>query len=231
VASLIVFDLDGTLIDSLRDLADSVNELLARHAAPPLDAAAVGRMVGEGAGVLVSRVLAARGLHVPHRDAVAEYLAIYEGRLLDHTRPYDGIETALGELAARARLGVLTNKPGASAAHILDALQLRHWFEWVVGGDSPFGRKPAPDALQWLRQQAGASPSETVLVGDSTTDLLTARAAAVRVCLVTYGFGFPNIPPGTLDGSEILIDRPSELPERLLAGATRHFLNGSSHEA
>jgi phosphoglycolate phosphatase len=217
VPSLIAFDLDGTLIDSLRDLADSANELLAAYGAAPLDEAAVGRMVGEGAGVLVSRLLTARGLDVPHDDALGRYLSIYERRLLEHTRPYDGIEEALARLASECRLGVLTNKPAAAAGRILDALRLRARFEWVIGGDSPLGRKPAPGGLHWMRQQAGTSTVHTVVVGDSATDVLTARAAGVRACVVQYGFGYANIPAGTLDGSEILVARPSDLPDGLRA--------------
>jgi phosphoglycolate phosphatase len=213
--SLVIFDLDGTLIDSLRDLADSANELLAAYGAAPLEEAAVGRMVGEGAGVLVSRLLEARRLDVPHAEALASYLSIYDRRLLEHTRPYEGVEDALAALATRYRLAVLTNKPAAAAGRVLDALQLSRWFEWIVGGDSPHGRKPAPGALHWLRRESGAPAARTVLVGDSATDVLTGRAAGVRVCVARYGFGFANIPAGTLDGSEILVDRASELPERL----------------
>jgi phosphoglycolate phosphatase len=219
--ALVIFDLDGTLIDSLRDLTDSANELLASYGAAPLEEAAVGRMVGEGAGVLVSRLLTARGLDVPHADALARYLSIYDRRLLEHTRPYDGIEEALARLADEARMGVLTNKPAKSAERILVALRLRDRFEWVVGGDSTHGRKPAPGGLHWIRQQAGASPAQTVMVGDSVTDVLTARAAGVRACVAQYGFGFANIPAGTLDGTEILAAHPSQLPERLHAAFSR----------
>jgi phosphoglycolate phosphatase len=221
VLRLIAFDLDGTLIDSLRDLAESANELLAGYGAAPLDEAAVGRMVGEGAGVLVSRLLSARGLDASHAEALAKYLAIYDRRLLGHTRPYEGIEDALATLAPRARLAVLTNKPAAAAERVLQALGIRRWFAWVVGGDSRFPRKPAPDALHWLGEQADASPAQTVMVGDSATDILTARAAGVRVCVARYGFGFPNIPAGTLDGSEVLIDSPSDLPTRVAPASGR----------
>lgn len=215
--ALVIFDLDGTLIDSLRDLTDAANELLASYGAAPLEEAAVGRMVGEGAGVLVSRLLSVRKMDVPHADALARYLSIYDRRLLEHTRPYDGIEEALARLANDARMAVLTNKPGKSAERILAALGLRDRFEWVVGGDSAHGRKPAPGGLHWIRQQAGASPAQTVMVGDSVTDVLTARAAGVRACVAQYGFGFANIPAGALEGTEILAAHPSELPERLRA--------------
>lgn len=218
---LIVFDLDGTLVDSRRDLADSANEMLAGYGAEPLSEEAVGCMVGEGAGTLVTRLLAARGLDVPHAEALARYLAIYDRRLLDHTRPYAGIPEALDALARWARLATLTNKPEKATARILDALGMRPAFEWVVGGDSPFGRKPSPDALRWMLEAAGVRPHRAVLVGDSGTDVLTARNAGVRVCLARYGFGFPNMPDGLLDGSELAVDEAADLP-RLLGAALGH---------
>ena len=111
---LLVFDLDGTLVDSSRDLADSANALLVSYGAAPLDEPSVIRMVGEGAAVLVARLMAARGVQADPAEALARFLALYDERLLAHTRPYDGIPEALDELRRWARLAVLTNKPGRS---------------------------------------------------------------------------------------------------------------------
>ncbi len=122
---LLVFDLDGTLVDSSRDLADSANALLVSYGAAPLDEPSVVRMVGEGAAVLVARLMAARGVQADPAEALARFLAMYDERLLAHTRPYDGIPEALDELRRWARLAVLTNKPGAATARILDGLGLR----------------------------------------------------------------------------------------------------------
>jgi phosphoglycolate phosphatase len=209
---LLVFDLDGTLIDSRRDLARAANALLARHGAPPLDEPAVGGMVGEGAGVLVSRVLAARGLDVPQAEALDEFLRGYDECLLDTTRPYDGIPAALDACRSVGRLATLTNKPEAAATRILEALGLRARFDWVLGGDSPHGRKPAPGGLEWLMRQAGAVAADTLLVGDSKIDVLTARAAGVAMCVAAYGFGFENVPPGLLTGDDWTLARPADLP-------------------
>jgi phosphoglycolate phosphatase len=214
---LAVFDLDGTLVDSRRDLADASNEMLASYGAAPLDEDAVGRMVGEGAGTLVTRLLAARQLEVPHAEALARYLAAYDGRLLDHTRPYDGIPEALDAIAPGARLAVLTNKPALATGRILEALDLRRRFEWVIGGDSEHGRKPDPAALHWLMGQAGVDARDTVMVGDSATDFRTARAAGATSCIVRFGFGFLNMPPGLLDGDVLIVDHPSEIPAALAA--------------
>lgn len=214
---LIVFDLDGTLVDSRRDLADAANAMLAHHGADALDEAAVGRMVGEGAAVLVQRALAARGLTVDPADALRVFLAEYDSRLVVHTRPYDGIPAALAALAARATLAVLTNKPAAQSLRLLEALDLRRSFAAVTGGDGPFGRKPDPAGLEALMRAAAAAPGETTLVGDSHVDLLTAHRAGARVCLARYGFGFDTMPEGALTGSELIVDHPRELPDRLEA--------------
>jgi phosphoglycolate phosphatase len=214
---LLVFDLDGTLINSRRDLAESANELLEGYGAAALDEEAVGRMVGEGAGVLVSRVLAARRIDAPHAEALARYLAIYDRRLLDHTVAYDGIDELLDTVRPAARLAVLTNKPAQPTNRILAALELDTYFEWVIGGDSRFGKKPSPDALRWLMEQARASSSDTVLVGDSLVDVQTARAAGAIACVARYGFGYLNMPADGLDGRELLIDAPSDLPAILRA--------------
>jgi phosphoglycolate phosphatase len=215
---LIVFDLDGTLVDSLRDLADASNELLASYGAAPLDEAAIGSMVGEGAATLVKRVLAARGLPVAPDEALMKFLALYDGRLLTHTRPYDGIIEALSALRTHAALAVLTNKPAQPTHRILDALALSRFFGWITGGDGPDGRKPRPEGLQALMASAGSNPRDTVLVGDSGVDVLTARYAGIRVCLARYGFGYRSLPGGILDGSEMAVDHPRELPSVLVGG-------------
>ena len=215
VSALIVFDLDGTLVDSLGDLTDSANELLVRHGARPLDDDAVAGMIGDGVASLVRRVLAARAIEAQPIDAVDEFLAIYDRRLLDRTRPYEGIPEALDALRRRAALAVLTNKPAAATGRILEGLGLRPSFQWVIGGDSRHGRKPGPGGLQAIMGAAGSGPDTTVLVGDSAVDVETARAAATRVCIARYGFGFRTRPPEALRGDELFIDSPDDLPRVL----------------
>ncbi len=188
---LAVFDLDGTLVDSRKDLADAVNALLAELGRPSLSEAAVGEMVGEGARVLIDRALAASGVEAALAPAALQrFLALYDARLLNHTAPYDGIPELLQALHGRTRLAVLTNKPGAASLRILEGLKLARFFDEVIGGDSALLRKPDPAALLHLMDRFGSTPEETVLVGDSRIDLETARNAGVRACLVRYGFGF-----------------------------------------
>jgi phosphoglycolate phosphatase len=210
VPRLIVFDLDGTLIDSSTDLAAATNRLVGELGGRALTQAEVVGMVGEGAAVLVRRALAASGLDPARPGALDRFLEIYEGHLLEHTRPYAGMVDVLDALLPMTALAVLTNKPQAASEAILDGLDLRRYFTAVIGGDTAFGRKPLPDGLAHLAAAANAPTGETMLVGDSPVDLETARRAGSRICLARYGFGF-RFPPGSLRGDELLIDRPGEL--------------------
>ena len=206
---LYVFDLDGTLIDSRRDLADSVNALLVECGARALPEERVGRMVGDGAATLVARAFEASGIPKPD-DALTRFLAIYAAHLTDHTRPYDGVTEMLEACRARARIAVLTNKPIGSTRTILDRLELARFFNetMVLGGDGPLPRKPDPAGLQWLMQAASVSPVETLLVGDSMIDWRTARAAGARFAVARYGFGFEGFPPERIDRHDFIVDSP-----------------------
>jgi phosphoglycolate phosphatase len=186
---LIAFDLDGTLIDSRRDLADSANQLIEELGGQPLTEEQIGGMVGEGAALLVRRALKAAG-RGERAHALERFLEIYDERLLNHTRVYDGVTDVVRGLRGRARLAVLTNKPTKPTERILAGLGLREAFDGVIGGDGPHPRKPDPAGLNALMASAKASTTETLLVGDSPIDLETAKRAGVSCCLVSYGFGF-----------------------------------------
>jgi len=209
---LVVFDLDGTLIDSRRDLAQSANALLAESGCGPLSEEAIGRMVGDGAATLVKRAFDAAGCPQPS-TALDRFLAIYNNRLLAFTRPYDGIIDVLAALAPRTTLALLTNKPLASTRQILDGLDMSRYFELsrVIGGDGPFPRKPDPVGLIHLMHEAAATPGDTVLVGDSKIDWQTARAARAHICLARYGFGFDNILAEGLDELDRVVETPGDL--------------------
>ena len=209
---MIVFDLDGTLVDSRRDLAASMNALLVESGAAPLPEVTIGRMVGEGAATLVARAFAAAERQQP-ADALDRFLAIYDDHLLDHTRPYDGIPELLGALRARAALAVLTNKPLRSTRRVLAGLDLARFFsdDRVIGGDGPFARKPDPSGLRHLMALASAAPDDTTLVGDSITDWRTGLNASIAVCLVRYGFGFDGFPGDQLRNTDLVVDTPQEL--------------------
>ena len=214
--TLAVFDLDGTLIDSRRDLSDSANALLAHYGAAPLGEDAIAGMVGCGAGVLVKRVIAAAGVNASVDDALDRFLALYDERLTSHTRPYEGVPRMLEEIsAADVALALLTNKPRDQTLKILEAFDLARHFQWIVGGDGPWPRKPAPDAVRFLMEQAASDSPGTILIGDSRVDLQTSRNAGVRLCLARYGFGYADLPAGDLRGDEAIVDRPAEITEVL----------------
>jgi len=208
---LIVFDLDGTLVDSRRDLADAANEVLVSVGAAPLEEETIGRMVGSGAAVLVSRAFAAAGCEPP-ADALDRFLRAYDVRLLRHTRPYPGIIDALDRLSRKSRLAVLTNKPFRPTRAILDGLGMGPYFvaPWVRGGDGPLPRKPDPAGLRAFASEAGVRLDEVVLIGDSRIDWETARQAGARACLVRWGFGFESLASRDLEGASVF-DRPEQL--------------------
>jgi phosphoglycolate phosphatase len=198
---LIAFDLDGTLIDSRRDLADSANELIAELGGLPLAEETVGGMVGGGAARLVRRALDAVGLAFSPA-ALARFLEIYDTRLLRHTRAYDGVPDLLRAAHGRARLTVLTNKPRPPSEAILAGLGLRDLFDEVIGGDGPHPRKPDPGGLRAMMTAAGTGARDTLLVGDSAIDRETARHAPARSCMVMYGIGTATLTPDVLDGCD-----------------------------
>ena len=210
---LIVFDLDGTLIDSSRDLADATNALIGEFGGMPLSVDEITSYVGEGATLLVRRALKAAGLDRLPADALDRFLVHYAERLTVHTRPYPGIPEALDRLRDYGcELAVLTNKPERATKEILRRLGLDWRFTEVMGGDTSAGRKPDPAGLLQIIQRGGASPLSTLLVGDSLIDFKTARNAGTRICLARYGFGY-RFTDDTFRGDEMFVDDPSQLPD------------------
>jgi phosphoglycolate phosphatase len=208
---LIAFDLDGTLIDSRRDLAESANQVITELGGTPLPEDTIGRMVGEGAAVLIRRALAAAGLgEVP--GALPRFLEIYDGRLTRHTRAYEGIEDAVRAARRVARVIVLTNKPVGPSERILSSLGLLPLFDEVIGGDGPLPRKPDPASLCAAMERAGTTAARTLLIGDSAIDHETAVRASSRCCVATYGFGFVMFPRERLTGTEWMAAAPDDLP-------------------
>jgi phosphoglycolate phosphatase len=207
---LIVFDLDGTLIDSQRDLADSANEMLAAYGATPLDEREVAGFVGDGARQLVVRALQAAGVVADVSGALDRFLAIYGGRLFVHTRLYPGVTEAAAAAADQCSLAVLTNKPEGFSRRLLDGFGLSPFFQWVIGGDSGFPRKPDPSGLSHVIQRAGVTPRACLVIGDSMVDVETARATGATVCIAEYGFGHLRRPIDR-DGTELVARRPEDL--------------------
>jgi phosphoglycolate phosphatase len=188
--ALIVFDLDGTLIDSAADLATAVNAMLADLGCEPLSVPEVRRMIGDGVAMLVSRALAARHCAAADPTRAAQiFMRHYESNATSLTTAFPGVDEALRALrAAGIPLAVCTNKPARITADILSSLDLAQYFARVIGGDSLPYRKPDPRVLLALLEAFAASPSDSLLVGDSEVDAATARGAGVPFVLMTHGY-------------------------------------------
>jgi phosphoglycolate phosphatase len=187
---LVLIDLDGTLIDSIGDIHAAVNRLLAEQGQEPLELPAVRRMVGDGAGVLVERVMAARpALGLAPSAALQRYLDLYEAEPLGLTTLYPGVAETLERLHQRGyRLAVCTNKPERPSRAILASFGLSDRFERIVGGDSLPWRKPDRRMLDGIMADLGETLATTVLVGDSEVDAAAAAAAGVNFVLMSYGY-------------------------------------------
>jgi phosphoglycolate phosphatase len=204
----LAFDLDGTLVDSIVDLADSANQMVQSFGGERLAVTAVADMVGEGAAELVRRVLAAADLSVDPKDGLERFLEIYDQRLLNVTEPYRDIPNVLTQASQRHALAVLTNKPAGMSTKILDGLQLAAFFDQVIGGDGPYPRKPDPAGLNAL--MAGYEPRHTALIGDSPVDEQTAKAAGCHFICAKYGFGSRRY--GTsLPDTPFIVQHPGEI--------------------
>jgi phosphoglycolate phosphatase len=211
---LLIFDLDGTLIDSRLDLAGAVNATLAHMNRPLLTNERVYTYVGDGAPLLVRRALGGVATQQEVDEALEFFLEYYRDHDLDHTVLYPGVRESLERLsAAGKRMAVLTNKPVRMSRHIVEGLGVARHFFAVYGGNSFDQKKPHPVGVQALMREAGAGPESTVMVGDSAVDVLTARAAGIYCCCVSYGFQPESLaahPP------DLLIGRMEELADWLL---------------
>ncbi|OYT73958.1 MAG: phosphoglycolate phosphatase [Chloracidobacterium sp. CP2_5A] len=218
----LLFDLDGTLVDSRRDLAAALDLTLADLGLPPLGVEAVTRLAGDGARRLVERGLtAARPDAVFSEAFIAAALEIFQARygerLLATTQAYPGVLTALEHFAALPK-AVVTNKPAAFSEAILKGLGLRSRFVAVIGGDTLPERKPHPaPALAGLAACGVKNPADAVMIGDSPNDIRAGRAAGTLTCAVTYGFR----PAHELTEAEVVIDDLSRLGEWFRAFAPR----------
>jgi phosphoglycolate phosphatase len=208
---VLMFDLDGTLIDSRLDLALSVNATLRKMGRPELPHEAIYKLVGSGAAILVQRALGRGATEEESQRGLEFFLRYYREHMLDNTVLYPGVCEGLEMLKDRS-LAVLTNKPVKFSQAILDGLDLARYFRVVYGGNSFATKKPDPEGARVVLQDFQASPHEAMLVGDSAVDVRTARNAGTWCCGVTYGLGpegFRAHPP------DLLLDSLSELPVHL----------------
>lgn len=188
MAELLVFDLDGTLIDSRRDLAGAVNYMRQSMNLEPIDHERIIRMVGNGINSLVRRAVA--DADVDFETALKRMKRFYADHLLESTTLYDGVASTLAELQKSVpHLAVVSNKPAAATLKILEGLGVAKYFSDIIGGDGEYPLKPEPDALLALQKKYNLSADKCWMIGDHYTDLEAGRRANFRRILVTYGFG------------------------------------------
>jgi phosphoglycolate phosphatase len=208
---LVIFDLDGTLIDSRLDLIHSVNAMLRHLGRPELPGEIVASYVGDGAPMLVRRALGDPNNEKLFKDALQYFLAYYKEHKLDHTTVYAGIPEALKHIQAngsRRKMAVLSNKPVHPSRAIVEALGLEDFFVRVYGGNSFETKKPDPLGVHTILRETGVVSARALMVGDSSIDILTGRSAGVATCGVTYGFAphtLSEVPP------DVVVDSPQEL--------------------
>ena len=208
---LLIFDLDGTLIDSQRDLANSVNAARDHLGLEPIADSLIYSYVGNGAPVLIRRALGPEAPQTEVDKALEFFLHFYHEHKLDHTRLYPGVREALDRLLDDGHcLAVLTNKPWRISEAIVEGLGLERHFQRVYGGNSFAEKKPHPIGIDTLVAELNQAREATIMVGDSSVDIRTARNAKVMACGVTYGFQ-----PETLktDPPDLLIDNMTELAD------------------
>lgn len=206
----VVFDLDGTLVDTAPDLCGTLNKLLVEHGRPAISLPDIRPMIGDGAAKMVERGFGATGgLPDDLTVLVRRFIELYEADIADESRPFPHVVDTLERMrAAGIRLGVCTNKLTGMSQRLLDALDLSRYFDVLVGGDVP-ARKPDPRHVLMTVEKLGASTADALMVGDSLNDVAAAKAARVNVVAVTFGY---TTTPVVELGADAVIDSFSELP-------------------
>jgi phosphoglycolate phosphatase len=217
--ALLIFDLDGTLIDSRLDLAYAVNATRRHMGMTPLENERVYSYVGNGAPVLIRRSLGDQATEAEVQEALEYFLEYYRDHALDFTTLYPGVKESLERFrAGNHRMAILTNKPVRISKAIAEGLGVGSYFFQVYGGNSFEFKKPNPIGIDALRKETGASQADTIMVGDSTVDVQTARNAGVRCCGVSYGFQ-----PESLNdpAPDVLVDRMEAFADWLASESLR----------
>ena len=217
----VVWDLDGTMVDSAADIAAALNRLLTEERLPELDDERIRDMIGEGVPTLIRRGLAAHDETADEQRLgrlVERFLEIYSASATRRTRLFPGVREVLATLGdAGIRQAVCTNKPEAITRQVLADLDIAAHFDVVIGGDTLSRNKPDPLPLRTTLQRLSVSPEQSLMVGDSAIDVLTAHAAGVDVAFVTFGYGPPPSKPQRAD---FLVDDVAEIPALVAGNST-----------
>ena len=213
-ATILLFDLDGTLVDSVPDLTLALNQVLGENGYKPLTPAEVAPMVGDGVPALVERAFAARGGGIAEAaSALPRYIAVYEANATNLTRPYPGVPQTLAFLRNRGyRTAVCTNKLQQASETVLSGLGLVGLFDGVAGGDRYKVKKPDKGHLLGLIAELGGDAERVVMIGDSENDAAAAHAAALPLIIMSYGY--TRTDPAML-GADAVLAFFSELPSAL----------------
>jgi phosphoglycolate phosphatase len=209
VVRALIFDLDGTLIDSKLDLIHSVNAMLAQMKRPQLAAETISGYIGHGAPQLVARALGGTATEEELNHALKFFLSYYEEHKMDNTCAYPGVPETLAQLT-QLPMAVLTNKPVRISVRILNSLGLANYFRVIYGGNSFESKKPDPFGANKILQELGVAAREALLVGDSQVDIQTARNAGTQAAAVNYGFGVHD---RTAHPADIYLERFADLAD------------------
>ena len=213
---LLIFDLDGTLVDSKLDIAHGVNHPLAAVGLAPISHEEIYHYVGHGVSDLIADAV---GLHQDRRaEALQIFMKYYEAHLTDHTRLFPGMPEVLAHFSTK-KMAVLTNKPQSLADLLLQQLGITSQFEIVIGGEGGFPKKPDPASTHHILKQTQTNPKRALIIGDSAVDIETGKNAGILTCGVSYGFR----PREELEqaGCDLIIDQPLELMDRLATGSPK----------
>jgi phosphoglycolate phosphatase len=216
-AQTIVFDLDGTLIDTAPDLVDTLNVVFAREGLPPVPYDTARNLIGGGARAMIARGIAAEGrVFEPAKleQMFVDFIAYYSTHIAERSRPFPGLIDALDALAGSCRFAVCTNKLERLSVLLLEELKIAGRFEAICGQDTFGIQKPDPEVLRRTIAAAGGNPQRAIMIGDSATDIRTARAAGIPVIAVDFGY---SERPVSEFGPDRIISHFAQLPESVAA--------------
>ena len=207
---LVIFDLDGTLIDSSVDIANAVNYAFGRYSVPMLTVQEVISLVGEGISSLIGKLIVKEGIEAETDSLVEQFLNYYSAHLTDNTTVYPGVKEVLEQLGAYFK-AVISNKRESLSVKILEQLELSEYIDIIVGSETVKERKPSPLPVYYVLSKLGISPDAAIIVGDSNYDIESGKAAGIKTVAVTYGYR----PLEFLQGADFIINGMPELTDVL----------------